>query len=86
MSLYLQNGANPLSQTSSGRTPLHEVCVGGYVDCLKLLLFHVEDVNIKDKDGQTPTHVAAYNGESMNSLGKGSVLNFKATGSLFCVP
>ena len=49
---------------SNGRTTLHEVCVGGHVECLKLLLQYTDQVNIKDKDGQTPAHLAAFNGES----------------------
>lgn len=48
---------------SNGRTTLHEVCVGGHHECLKLLLKHVENVNVKDRDGQTPAHLAAFNGE-----------------------
>ena len=49
---------------SNGRTTLHEVCVGGHIECLKLLLQHTDQVNLKDKDGQTPAHLAAFNGET----------------------
>ena len=49
---------------SNGRTTLHEVCVGGHVECLKLLLKYTDQVNLKDRDGQTPAHLAAFNGES----------------------
>jgi len=48
---------------SNGRTTLHEVCVGGHYDCLKLLLQYTNQVNVKDRDGQTPAHLAAFNGE-----------------------
>jgi len=58
-----QSGADPLSRTSNGRTTLHEVCVGGHAACLALLLKHTDNVNVKDKDGQTPAHLAAFNGE-----------------------
>ena len=61
---YFQAGASPLSQMSNGRTTLHEVCVGGYLSCLKLLLEYTDQVNEKDRDGQTPAHLAAFNGES----------------------
>lgn len=48
---------------SNGRTTLHEVCVGGHPECLELLLTYTDQVNVKDKDGQTPAHLAAFNGE-----------------------
>lgn len=48
---------------SNGRTTLHKICVGGHHECLKLLLTYTDQVNVKDKDGQSPAHLAAFNGE-----------------------
>ncbi|VDI68682.1 Hypothetical predicted protein [Mytilus galloprovincialis] len=59
----LKAGANPLDKSVNGRTALHDVVVGGYKDCLKLLLDYTAEVNIRDRDGMTPGHVAAFNGE-----------------------
>lgn len=59
----LQQNHSPVSKTKTGRTPLHEVCVGGHKDCLRVLLQYTPEVNIRDRDGQTPAHVAAFNGE-----------------------
>jgi len=46
-----------------GRTSLHEVCVGGHKACLELLLQHTSEINVRDKNNQTPAHVASFNGE-----------------------
>ena len=37
--------------------------MGGHKDCLRVLLQYTPEVNIRDRDGQTPAHVAAFNGE-----------------------
>lgn len=60
---YSQAGANPLEKSINGRTAIHDVVVGGYKDCLKLILDYTAEVNIRDRDGLTPAHVAALNGE-----------------------
>lgn len=52
-----------MSRMSNGRTTIHEVCVGGHHECLSLLLKYTDQVNVKDRDGQTPAHLAAFNGE-----------------------
>ena len=59
----LQAGANPLDKSVNGRTALHDAVVGGYKDCLKMLLDYTAEVNIRDREGMTPAHVAAFNGE-----------------------
>ena len=59
----LQSGADPMQFSNAGRTPLHEVCQGGYCNILSLLLEYTCEVDTQDRDGQTPTHIAALNGE-----------------------
>lgn len=59
----LQAGANPLDKSVNGRTALHDAVVGGYKDCLKMLLDYTAEVNVRDREGMTPAHVAAFNGE-----------------------
>lgn len=61
--LCLQTGADPIQFGSSGKTPLHEACQGGHSDVLELLLGYTREVDTQDSDGQSPAHVAAYNGE-----------------------
>lgn len=61
--ISLQQNHSPVSKTKTGRTPLHEVCVGGHKESLRTLLQYTPEVNIRDRDGQTPAHVAAFNGE-----------------------
>jgi ankyrin repeat protein len=61
--LSMQQNHSPVSKTKTGRTPLHEVCVGGHKLCLRTLLQYTPEVNIRDREGQTPAHVAAFNGE-----------------------
>ncbi len=58
-----QAGADPKQMSFAGRTALHEASQGGHSKVLQLLLEHVDCIDIPDKDGQTPAHIAAFNGE-----------------------
>ena len=58
-----QAGADPVSITQTGRTPLHEACAGGHDKVLQLLLDYTRDFDLKDADGRTPSHAAAFHGE-----------------------
>ena len=42
---------------------MHEACQGGHVGVLGLLLDYTRDVDVQDKEGLSPMHVAATNGE-----------------------
>jgi ankyrin repeat protein len=44
--------------------PLHHVARLGRADSLKSLLCTIQDVNTKDKDGKTPLHCAAEQGNT----------------------
>jgi ankyrin repeat protein len=48
----------------TGRVPLHEACIGGHADVVALLLDHISDLEITDKNKHTAMHHAAYNGEA----------------------
>ena len=58
-----QVGADPDIRVRGGRTLLHEACIGGHTEALKLLLIHVTDMDATDDLGQTACHAAAYHGE-----------------------
>ena len=51
-------------KSATHRTPLHDACIGGHVDCVALLLDVMENVELSDKNGQTAAHLAAFNGEA----------------------
>ena len=59
----VQAGADPVSLSSTKRTPLHEACAGGHDRVLQLLLDYTRDFDLKDVDGRTPSHIAAFHGE-----------------------
>ena len=59
----MQTGADPIQFDSCGKTPMHEACNGGHEAVLELLLDHTREVDTQDKDGLSPVHTAAYNGE-----------------------
>ena len=42
---------------------MHEACQGGHVGVLGRLLDYTRDVDVQDKEGVSPVHVAAQNGE-----------------------
>ena len=42
---------------------MHEACQGGHGRVLGLLLDYTRDVDVQDRDGQSPAHLAAFNGE-----------------------
>lgn len=48
--------------TSTYRTICHDVSESGSFDTLKTLLKYGADINLKDKTGNTPTHLAAKGG------------------------
>ncbi|XP_011364325.1 ankyrin repeat domain-containing protein 60 [Pteropus vampyrus] len=54
----LENGANCLSRTPMGRTPLHVAAAMGRLDCINLLLRHGAAISAKDAMGMTPMAIA----------------------------
>ncbi|XP_075383804.1 ankyrin repeat domain-containing protein 60 [Tenrec ecaudatus] len=54
----LEQGANPLSKTPVGRTPLHVAAAMGRLDCISLLLDAGSSINTKDAKGETPIYIA----------------------------
>ncbi|KAM5219579.1 LOW QUALITY PROTEIN: ankyrin repeat domain-containing protein 60 [Hipposideros larvatus] len=50
----LEHGANCLSRTPVGRTPLHVAAAMGQLDCISLLLKYGASINDKDAKGMTP--------------------------------
>ncbi|KAF5927175.1 hypothetical protein HPG69_016647 [Diceros bicornis minor] len=55
---YLDQGANCLSKSPVGRTPLHVAAAMGQSDCIDLLLSHGASINDKDAKGETPMSIA----------------------------
>lgn len=51
-------GANCLSRTPMGRTPLHAAAAMGRLDCINLLLRHGASISAQDAAGMTPGAVA----------------------------
>lgn len=49
--------------SSSGRTPLHDACQGGHLECVELLADFDVDLDSQDKDAMAPLHIAAFQGE-----------------------
>ncbi|KAK3706693.1 hypothetical protein RRG08_019688 [Elysia crispata] len=60
----LKEGADPMLKSATQRTPLHDACIGGHLDCVSLLLDVMENIEVPDKNGQTAAHLAAFNGEA----------------------
>ncbi|XP_058419391.1 ankyrin repeat domain-containing protein 60, partial [Diceros bicornis minor] len=54
----LEHGANCLSKSPVGRTPLHVAAAMGQSDCIDLLLSHGASINDKDAKGETPMSIA----------------------------
>lgn len=63
LNILMQAGVDPDIKVQGGRTMLHEACVGGHNEVLKLLLIHVTDMDATNSLGQTACHTAAYHGE-----------------------
>lgn len=63
MCCLTQVGADPCAVSTKGRTPLHDACQGGHLQCVELLADFDVDLDCQDKDGMAPLHVAAYHGE-----------------------
>lgn len=56
-------GADPCAVSSSARTPLHDACQGGHLQCVELLADFDVDLDCQDREGMAPIHVAAFQGE-----------------------
>ncbi|XP_019492706.1 PREDICTED: ankyrin repeat domain-containing protein 60 [Hipposideros armiger] len=54
----LEHGANCLSRTPVGRTPLHVAAAMGQLDCISLLLKYGASTNDKDAKGMTPVVIS----------------------------
>ncbi|XP_046534013.1 ankyrin repeat domain-containing protein 60 [Equus quagga] len=54
----LEHGANCLSKSPVGRTPLHVAAAMGRSDCIDLLLNYGAHINDKDAKGETPMTIA----------------------------
>ncbi|KAA0202889.1 hypothetical protein HAZT_HAZT002366 [Hyalella azteca] len=52
-------GLDPNANNYEGLTALHNCCIDGNIEMVKLLLDHGAKVNVSDKDGWTPLHAAA---------------------------
>jgi ankyrin repeat protein len=56
---YLLSVGSPVNGlTTGGRTPLHYACEHGYIDIVRALIKSGANVNIGDKSGWTPIHLA----------------------------
>ena len=56
----LNHGADPNSQTPSGKTtPLHRAAYMGHLECLQILIQHGAHVNLVDSDGKSALHKCA---------------------------
>jgi ankyrin repeat protein len=47
---------------SDGQTPLHQSCMDGNLEVVKLLVRHGADVRLANRDGWSPLHVASFCG------------------------
>ena len=63
VTILLDNGADPNSQTPSGKTtPLHRAAYMGHLDCIKVLLAHGAKFDLVDSDGRSALHKCAEKG------------------------
>lgn len=63
VSIFIQAGADPCAVGIAGRTPLHDACQGGHLECVELLADFDVDLDSQDKDAMAPIHIAAFQGE-----------------------
>lgn len=64
--LFLAKGADINRQTHTGETPLCKAVDQNYYDICRLLLDNKADVNIQERNqGNTPLHIACYEGRSI---------------------
>lgn len=60
----LENGANVMTKSDVGSTPLHSATDRGDLEIAEMLIAHGADVNARITGGTTPLHSAAWNGDS----------------------
>ncbi|KAJ8728653.1 hypothetical protein PYW07_006349 [Mythimna separata] len=60
----LRRGAGVNVQDDNGYTPLHQACLNGHKDIVRVLLSVGASPCIVDKKGATPLHLAAFNGDT----------------------
>lgn len=57
----ISDGAN-VNEKDHGLTSLHLASQSGYLEIVKILLYHGANINNKSLDGWSPLHFASYNG------------------------
>ena len=69
----LKGGANPMTLSELGGTPLHEAATGGSTELIELLLEYKVDPSIKSKEGVTALDLAKEykNDAAIEALSKG---------------
>ncbi len=70
----LSRGADVAARTEDGWTPLHSACRWNRADCAEELLASGAPVNARTCGGQTPLHLAAFCGNSSETLQVGLVV------------
>nr|XP_021185740.2 ankyrin repeat and sterile alpha motif domain-containing protein 1B isoform X2 [Helicoverpa armigera] len=60
----LRRGAGVNVQDDNGYTPLHQACLNGHRDIVRVLLAAGASPCMVDKKGATPLHLAAFNGDT----------------------
>lgn len=58
-------GVSLCTQSRDGKTALHGAVQHYQTEALRVLLFYKVDAHIADNDGNTPLHLAAFNGNVM---------------------
>lgn len=58
----MKKGAEVNAQDRIRQTPLHVAAANNAIDCVKVLLPHLNDVNVADCFGRTALHHAAHSG------------------------
>ena len=66
--LLLENGAKIDAITADGWIPLHSACRWNSAECVEILLAEGSDVNCKTTGNQTPLHLAAFCGNSRETI------------------
>ncbi|CAH0663908.1 unnamed protein product [Spodoptera exigua] len=62
--ICLRRGAGVNVQDDNGYTPLHQACLNGHREIVRVLLSVGANPGIVDKKGATPLHLAAFNGDT----------------------